>query len=127
MRKTNKKGGFFEFFKGKKKSNKNKSKKNNNKTNYKKAHIGLDDGCSENHRGMNLPLNNKMCKCYCLEKKGKQISKHHMGDTYNHCFSTNTRTKNKKKCISSKYIWSSNKKPFSSKKKCGQTKSCWGK
>ena len=76
---------------------------------------------------MNLPLNNKKCKCYCLEKKGTQISKQHIGDTYNHCFSPKTRAKNKKKCVSSKYIWSSDKKSFSSKKKCEQTKSCWGK
>ena len=123
MRKTNKKGGFFEFFKSKK----TKSKKTNNNTHCKQPHTGLDDGCYENHRGMNLPLNNKTCKCYCLEKKGKQISKQYMGDNYNLCFSTKTREKNKIKCVSSKYIWSSDKKSFSSKKKCERNKSCWGK
>ena len=85
MRKTKnsratKRGGFFGLFK----------RKNNNS---KKAQISLDDGCYENHRGMNLPLNNKSCKCYCLEKKGNKISKQLIGDTYNSCFSDKHRTK----------------------------------
>jgi hypothetical protein len=46
LKKTSKKGGFFGFF----------SKKNNSK----KAYISLDDECYENHRGMNLPLNNNL-------------------------------------------------------------------
>ena len=49
-------------------------------------------------------LNTKSCKCYCLEKKGNQISKQLIGDTYNSCFSVKHRTNNKKKCTSSKYI-----------------------
>ena len=118
LRKISQKGGFFGFF---------KSKNNRKQNNSKKAHISLDDGCYENHRGMNLPLNNKSCKCYCLEKKGNQISKQLIGDTYNSCFSVKHRSKNKKKCPSSKYIWSPNKKSFNLKKKCVKNKSCWGK
>ena len=69
MRKRkNSRGGFFGLFKS--------------KNNSKKAQISLDDKCYENHRGMKLPLNNKSCKCYCLEKKGNQISKQLIGDTY---------------------------------------------
>jgi hypothetical protein len=113
-RKNSKRGGFFGLF---------KSKNNNSK----KAQIRLDDKCYENHRGLNVASNNKSCKCYCLEKKGNKISKQLIGDTYNSCFSDKHRTENKKKCSSSKYIWSSNKKSFNLKKKCERNKSCWGK
>lgn len=105
------KGGFFGLF-SKKKNNKKNSKKNNEP----KVKMAFDDGCFEFHRSMVLPLDEKACALYCLEKSDdkKSLKKNFISTNF-----YENKKKVVKKCPSRKLMWTKNKKKqIGSKSKC---------